>query len=254
VAVPAFGGATFQKERKHPMSPSTGDVLVEHIAPRLRAAVPKVVKPVGAEDSEELIQDAIVIAAQMLESVERAGKTVTPGNIAYYAVLHMKSGRRSQCANRTDAMACGTQLDGKSSVMSMEEEVGYDPELDEAVTLGSLLAADADDPSEAAGRNLDWEAFMAGHDYRYGVIIRDVVQGKYLTDSARNCATRYSQIVTLRNRLHAELWDFMGPTILADVARRPRWTADLDVEREIVACRSDRQRAGLDRQHDLQTA
>jgi hypothetical protein len=92
------------------MSPQAGTLLLEQIAPRLRSAIPKVVKPVGAEDTEELVQDAIVLAAQMLDAVERNGKTVTPGNIAYYTVLHMKSGRRSQCRSRADTMAQGTQL------------------------------------------------------------------------------------------------------------------------------------------------
>ena len=77
------------------MSPQAGELLIEQIAPRLRATIPRVVKPVGAEDSEELVQDAITVAAQMLQRVEACGKQVTPGNIAYYVLLHMKSGRRS---------------------------------------------------------------------------------------------------------------------------------------------------------------
>ncbi len=62
--------------------------------------------PGGAEDAEELVQDSIVTAAQMLDAVERNGKTVTPGNIAYYTILHMKSGRRSKCRSRAEATAC----------------------------------------------------------------------------------------------------------------------------------------------------
>ena len=129
------------------MTAQAGDLLVEQIAPRLRALVPKSVKPVGAEDTEELVQDAITIAAQMLHRVEQTGRKFTPGNIAYYAVLHMRSGRRSQSANRTDTMAPGTQLDHKSTVLSFEEEVGYDPELDAPITLGDLLASDHEDPA-----------------------------------------------------------------------------------------------------------
>jgi hypothetical protein len=88
---------------------------------------------VGAEDSEELVQDAIVTAAQMLSRLDVAGKTVSPGNVAYYTILHMKSGRRSQCRSRADVMACCTQLDHRSSLLSTEEEVVWDPELDEPV-------------------------------------------------------------------------------------------------------------------------
>ena len=46
-------------------------MLLEEIAPRLRSAVPRVVLPVGAEDSEELVQDAIYTAAWMIDRVER---------------------------------------------------------------------------------------------------------------------------------------------------------------------------------------
>ena len=154
------------------MTAQAGDLLVEQIAPRLRTLVPKSVKPVGAEDTEELVQDAIVIAAQMLHRVEQSGKKFTPGNMAYYALLHMRSGRRSQSATRTDTMAPGTQLDHKSTVLSFEEEVGYDPELDAPITLGELLASEHEDPSMEAARNVDWELFIRTHDYRYGIMVK----------------------------------------------------------------------------------
>ena len=51
------------------MSPRAGFVLMEKIAPRLRAAVPHL-RPVGSDDAEELLQDAIVAAAQMLDRLE----------------------------------------------------------------------------------------------------------------------------------------------------------------------------------------
>src|SRR5471030_2733429 len=115
-----------QPQEENQMTAQAGDMLVEQIAPRLRTLVPKSVKPVGAEDPEELLQDAITIAAQMLHRVEVSGKTVTAGNIAYYVILHMRSGRRSQGSSRVDTMGIGTQLDHKSAVLSFEEEVGYD--------------------------------------------------------------------------------------------------------------------------------
>ena len=109
------------------MSPHAGFVLLEEIAPRLRAIMPGI-KSVGAEDTEELLQDAMAVAAKMLHDLEARNKTVTPGNIVYYTVLHMKSGRRSYSAGRTDVMNPGTQLDSKSMVLSFEEPAGIDPE------------------------------------------------------------------------------------------------------------------------------
>jgi hypothetical protein len=224
------------------MSPSAGCLLVEQIAPRLRALVPKSVKPVGAEDTEELVQDAIVIAAQMLHRVEQSGKKFTPGNIAYYALLHMRSGRRSQSANRTDTMAPGTQLDHKSAVLSFEEEVGYDPELDEPITLGQLLASEHEDPSMEAARNLDWELFLSTHDYRYGVIIKGMAEGRSLKDTATTQGEWYPGMWALKNRMAEEVREYLGDTAIADTAQTPRWKASIAVDREKTACRADRRR------------
>ena len=65
------------------------------------------------------------MAAQMLDGLEQRGKQVTPGNVAYYTILHLKSGRRSYSGGRTDVMGSSTQLDHSAMVLSLEEEVGY---------------------------------------------------------------------------------------------------------------------------------
>ena len=224
------------------MSPSAGCLLVEQIAPRLRTLVPKSVKRVGAEDGEELIQDAIVIAAQMLDRVEQAGKKVTAGNIAYYAVLHMRSGRRSQGSSRTDTMAPGTQLDHRSTVLSFEEEVGYDPELDEPITLGELLASEHEDPAQMAARNIDWQLFLTTHDYRYGVILKGMAEGRTLKDTAAAQREWYPGMWALKNRMAEEVREYLGEAAIADSAQMPRWKASIAVDRERTACRAERRR------------
>ena len=60
------------------MSPQAGWILQEEVVPRLRSAIPRVANQVGAEDAEELVQDATAIAAKMMHNVELAGKQVTP--------------------------------------------------------------------------------------------------------------------------------------------------------------------------------
>jgi hypothetical protein len=70
-------------------------MLQEEIAPRLKSAVPQVVPFIGSEGAQELVQDSIAMASKMLVNVERSRKKVTPGNVAYYAIQHLKSGRRS---------------------------------------------------------------------------------------------------------------------------------------------------------------
>lgn len=52
------------------MSPQAGAVLLEQIAPRLKAAVPYI-KPVGSEDAAELYQDGLCMAAKLLDANER---------------------------------------------------------------------------------------------------------------------------------------------------------------------------------------
>ncbi|MEI7819337.1 MAG: hypothetical protein WCK55_00335 [Verrucomicrobiota bacterium] len=224
------------------MSPSAGDLLVEQITPRLRTLVPKSVKPVGAEDPEELLQDAITIAAQMLHRVEEQGKSVTPGNIAYYVILHMRSGRRSQGSSHTDTMGIGTQLDSRSSVLSFEEEVGYDPELDEPITLGQLLASEHEDPAMEAARNIDWELFIRTHDYRYGIMIKGIAEGQSLKATAERSGHLYMSLYGLKEKMAEDVRDYLGDAAIAESVRTPRWKASIAVDREKASCRAERRR------------
>ena len=121
------------------MSPENGAILVEEIAPRLKAVVPHI-KTVGCEDGEELYADGLAMAAHMLNGLEARGKQVTPGNIVFYTALHLRSGRRSTGGGRTDAMASSTQLDHSSMMLSLETEVGFDEEVGEPVRLEEMLA------------------------------------------------------------------------------------------------------------------
>ena len=77
------------------MSPQAGLILIDEIIPRLRSTVPRCVIPVGSEDAEELLQDAVAVAAQMLHNLERSGREVIPAIIACCALLYLQSGWRS---------------------------------------------------------------------------------------------------------------------------------------------------------------
>jgi len=227
------------------MSPKAGFILVQDIVPRIRYGVcsGRGVKTVGGEDIEELIQDATAHAALLLHRAEESGKEVSCGNIAYYALLHTRSGRRSTGGSRADVMAPGTQLDGKSCVLSFEgEEVGYDAELDEAIRLEDVLTCDNDDPSQAAGRNIDWEEFLDEHDCRYLCIIHDLASGRTMLDTARACKMTYNDVRLIRDRLVEELEEWMGPEAIADAVHAPPWRGNILVDREKTACRADRRR------------
>ena len=218
------------------MSPEAGAVLLEQIAPRLKGAVAHI-KPVGSEDREELLQDGLCMAAKLLEANERQGKLVPPSSVAYYVCLHLKSGRRSHSAARTDVMGSGTQLDGKTAVLSMETEIGFDPETMEPIRLGEFLACHQDDPSIRACRNIDWDGFIQSHDYRYGVLLKDMAEGKDMLARSREWGQKYSQVRVLKERMEQALREYMGPDAVADAMRRPAWVGDLHAERERSACK-----------------
>jgi len=225
------------------MSPQAGVVLMQEIAPRLRSAIPQCVKTVGCEDHEELYQDGLALAANMLDRLEQRGKQVTPGNVAYYTILHLKSGRRSYSTGHTDVMGSATQISQNSMVLSFEEEVGYDAELDEAVRLEDMLTGSHDDPSTAGARNLDWEEFISTHDCRYLCIIHDLASGRTMIDTARACRMTYNDVRIIRDRLVEELEEWLGPDAIADASHVPSWRGNVLVNREKTACRADRRRS-----------
>ena len=223
------------------MSPKAGFVLLDQIEPRLRATMPYI-RGVGAEDTEELLQDALTVAAKMLHDLEERGKEVTPGNVAYYTILHMKSGRRSYSAGRTDVLGSGTQLDGLSSVLSFEEPAGYDPETDEEIPLGDMLSGSEDDPAMAASRAVDWEDFLGTHNHRYGAMVSDFAQGRHAKDTAARFGFSSSWAHDLKGKLAADLREHFGEDAIADSMQVPSWRGNIMVDHEKAACRADRRR------------
>ena len=95
---------------------------------------------VGCEDAEDVVQDATAIAAKMLHSVETVGKTVTHGNIAYYAIQHVKSGRRSTGCSLLDVMGRWHSIEGHHWLISLDEPPAINEETEsEIFTFNNLL-------------------------------------------------------------------------------------------------------------------
>ena len=220
------------------MTIEAGRLLVEEIAPRIRKAIPRNVAQIGHEDVEELIQDAIVIAAQMLSRVETQGKQFTAGNIAYYACLHIKSGRRSTGSSKLDVMAPQAQLCGNTALHSLDEDFGIQHEdYDGPTTLGELLAGKHEDVAQAAARNLDWADLLDGLDKRQLVMLGDVAVGEPMGRTLRKRKVTYESIRQVRRSMAEEVVERFGENVLADVAKKPQWWGDLNAERERAACK-----------------
>ena len=220
------------------MTIEAGRMLVEDIAPRIRKAIPRNAPQIGHEDYEELIQDAIVIAAQMLSRVETQGKQFTAGNIAYYACKHIRSGRRSTGSSKLDVMAPQAQLCGNTAVHSLDEEFGLQHEdYDGPTTLGELLAGKHEDVAQAAARNLDWADFLGELDKRQLIMLGDVVVGEPMGRSLRKKKVTYETIRHVRRSMVDEAKECFGDDVLAEVGKNPRWWGDLHAEKERAACK-----------------
>jgi hypothetical protein len=223
------------------MSPQAGFVLQDQIVPRLRSAIPTVCHCVGSEDAQELIQDSIAMAAKLLHNVEAAGKRVTPGNIAYYTIQHIKSGRRSTGSSVVDVHASRTQLNGSTRLNSLEEVVASDDENGgEIFELHDVLSRDEEDAGTKAARKIDWETFMASLSARDQAVIQFMIEGNSCSAISRKLGVCSSTIQNRKRTLATKILEFMGTDILIQVQRSPRWKYTLEATKQKLACREER--------------
>ena len=190
------------------MSPQAGWILQEEIVPRLRSAIPRTVNCVGSEDHAELIQDATVMAARMIDRVEGQGKlgTITASNIAYYTIQHCKSGRRANGTSCVDIMASSTQLNGSTRLHSLN----------------------------------DWDRFLDQLSHIEQLVIEFLCAGKTLRDAARQVGLSDSAMQGYRHKIAAKILEFMGVDVLVDLGIEPSWRINLDCTRAAQACRYER--------------
>lgn len=221
------------------MSPQAEAMLIGEIVPRLRVLIPHAVSQVGHEDHEELVQDSTVMAVKMLDSAERRGKQVTAGNIAYYTVLHARTGRRSYAAGSPDVLHPKNRMrNGEPEsfeVTVKEDEFGGEPML-----LGDVFSNENEDPATKAARKLDWDSFLATLSERCRAVVLALADGGQLKEVAARFQVSTSTINTCRNQLACLTREFFGSDILKDVVRLPQWKSSLLAQREMLACRVER--------------
>lgn len=232
------------------MSPEVGNLLLHEVAPRLASAIPYNVNSVGCEDAQELIQDGTALAARMVHNAELAGKrlvqsarsharkgvkVITAGNIAYYCIVKLRNGCRSNGMVTGDVYGCGIQIQGRTRLNSLDEVVAQDEGGE--ILLHDVLAADQEDPGTKACRKLDWQTVMAGLSERERVAIEFLVEGRTLRKAAHVLRTSNSSMQASKRDLRAKILSFVGSDILAQVQRQPQWKDGLDATRERMAGR-----------------
>ena len=223
------------------MHSSTEQLILQEVQPRLRAAIAQSVPLVGAEDVQELVQDGTVIALRLLDSATRSGRKVTGGNLAFYTVKMLRSGRRSTGERRNDPLHPKAQLNGTCSVQSLDEPVAGSDESDEPLTLGETLAARTEDPATAATRSLDWEPLVAALDGPVAAILCCLVAGADLTTLVPKLKRCRSSLQGDKQRLAQLVREHLGQDILNQVQQSPRWMDTVAANRERLACRYERQ-------------
>src|SRR5207244_3709703 len=131
---------------------------------------------------EELVQDGTVLALRLLHSAKRSGRKVTGGNLAFYTLKMLRSGRRSTGQRKNDPLNPKAQLNGACRVQSLDEPLLAEEGSDEPLTLGETLAARTEDPCTAATRRLDWAALVDALDRTAAEILCCLIVGVDLTE------------------------------------------------------------------------
>ena len=229
-----------------------GEMLVNEVMPRLRAAAPSIPK-VGHEDDEEIVQDCTLMAARMMDAAERAGQKFGACNVGYYVSRAARSGRRSHYTGKGDVMSARCQFQGKSRLEALDEEIDIDA--CESGTLHDITATfgfdgrEADPAAEAA-RNIDWAEFLASHPPRHRIAIRVLVAGGTMREAGKRCGLRDSAACYLKARIAADLIEFFGEEVIRRLldGTRPGWESDLRMCRERHLCHAGagREAAGPD--------
>ena len=225
------------------MNRNTETLLLHEVAPRLRAAIPKTVPIVGPDDPEELLQDGLAIAIHIHRGARRATKKVNAGNIAHYALLALRSGRRSTGVHKNDVLHPAAQLNGHARVQSMDEPIGPDEHGEEPLTLHDCLAANVDDPATAVARRLDWVSVLDSLDRTAKAILVALIEGRELTLLVQRLRRSRTALHYDKVKLGRTIQACLGHDILVQAQARPGWKNGLEAIQERLACRAER-RAG----------
>ena len=198
---------------------------------------------IGPDDHDELVQDGMAIAVGLLQSAQRSDKKVSAGNIAYYTIVALRSGRRSTGVRQNDVLHPAAQLHGHARVQSMDEPVSDGDHGEEPLTLHDCLAANLDDPAASAARRLDWASVVNSLDRTAKAILVALIEGRELTLLVRPLRRSRSALHYDKVRLGCLIQARLGQDILLQAQARAAWRDTLDAVRERLACRAERRAA-----------
>jgi hypothetical protein len=222
------------------MHPQVSAIVQEQIIPRLRSAVPKAVRCVGAQQTEDLISEGTVMALRAASRLQEQGRLflVSPSSTTFYIIQKLKTGRRASGTSSVDVYGSATQLNGSAILLSLNEVVTEDSS--EILELQDVISQDQADPSLAAASSIDWRTLCASLTKLELLLLKCLVKGLGIREAAELAKVSYWTMQEYRKKLAVKIIEFMGADVLKDLALTPAWKISLDCERELMACRADR--------------
>jgi hypothetical protein len=221
------------------MSPQAGEVLVGAIMPIIQATV-----HAGRE-------------ARRIGNLRRArpgwaghrgrhvGQRRTQGtaaaaedSTAYFTLQHLKQGRRSYQAGRTDVLSPGTIFDQKLCLDSLDEVI-QGCEGDE-MSMHDLLASASENPASQAARELDWADVLLDCNERDAALLACTAAGGCLGDLAARYGVSSARLCQQKREIGRQVKLRWGEDALADAVREPTWTSHMRANHERAACRHER--------------
>ena len=121
----------------------------------------------------------------------------------------------------------------------MQAEVGQDAETGESVCVADLVACDAEDPAQAAARNLDWGDFLSGLDGFSRRMLLALARGDSMRSLKAGAGVSDSAMSGRKRKLAEAVLEHFGADCLADAGCAPEWLADVAAHREREACRRE---------------
>ncbi len=212
------------------MSPEACACLMDVIRPILKAVVPRVVTPIGSESFDELIQDGLCDAARAIDSMERSGKTLLPRSVAHYTLQHLKTGRRMLDSGISDVYSTMRRVNNGGGVVPFDEPIEFDDP--DGPCVGDALCDRKPDPSEEAGRRIDWGTMLERLDKRQRRIVEEMAAGTMSIDIGRMLGVSPARVTQMKSEIAAEIKKVMGDDILAEMGRESAWERDLRCLRE----------------------
>ena len=101
------------------------------------------------------------------------------------------------------------------------------------------VSCDAEDPAQAAARNLDWEDFLTGLDGFSRRMLVALAKGETMRALKAGAGVSDSAMSSRKRKLAAAALKHFGEDCLADAGIDPGWMADIDAHREKEACRRE---------------